>query len=229
MPKRIDQLLSALGYASRREVAAWCAAGRVTDAAGRPLARPDARVEAAALRVDGEPLDRPDGVFVLLHKPVGHTCSHDPAEAPLVYDLLPARWSRRNPVVASVGRLDKDSSGALLFTDDGALAHRLTAPKRHVEKTYLVETDRPLEPALAARFAAGDLVLRGETTPCQPAGFELVGGCRARVVLTEGRYHQVRRMFAACGWHVTALHREAFGPWRVDDLAPGQWREVPRP
>ena len=229
MTRRLDQWLASLGYASRREAAAWCRAGRVTRADGSPLERPDAKIAAEDLRIDGQPLDHPDGVFVVLHKPVGYVCSHDAGEGPTVYDLLPPRWRARQPAPATIGRLDKDTSGVIVVTDLGQWIHRLSSPKHHVAKCYLATLDRPADAAMVGLFASGTLVLRGESAPCLPARLEPGGGATARVVLTEGRYHQVRRMFAACGRHVLALHREAFGPYRADDLAPGQWREAAPP
>jgi 16S rRNA pseudouridine516 synthase len=126
-----------------------------------------------------------------------------------------------------VGRLDKDTSGALLLTDQSALVHRLTAPKHKVPKVYRATVDRDLEPELIARFASGTLLLAGEKEPCAPAELSLVGPREAVLTLTEGRYRQVRRMFAATGANVVTLHRERFGELELGGLAPGQWRELP--
>ena len=229
MIRRLDQWMSSLGYCSRREAAAWCRAGRVRRADGSLLDKPEIKVAAADVRIDGQPLDHPEGLFLLLHKPRGCVCSHDEGEGPSVYDLLPPRWRARNPAPATIGRLDKETSGAILLTDIGSWIHKLASPKHHVEKCYLATLDQPAEPGMVALFASGALVLRGESAPCQPARLEILDGTAARVVLTEGKYHQVRRMFAACGRHVTALHRESFGEYRADDLAPGQWRNVAPP
>ncbi|HEX2099350.1 MAG TPA: S4 domain-containing protein, partial [Candidatus Synoicihabitans sp.] len=125
--RRIDQWLANLGYCSRREARGWLNAGRVT-VRGKRADDPGAKVAASDVRVDGEPLDHPEGLLLLLHKPLGLVCSHDPREGPNVYDLLPARWRQRNPVVTSVGRLDKETSGLLLLTDQSELVHRLTSP-----------------------------------------------------------------------------------------------------
>ncbi|MFM9081968.1 MAG: S4 domain-containing protein, partial [Opitutaceae bacterium] len=110
--RRLDQLLANLGYCSRREARDWVSAGRVT-VAGGPARDAGQRVAAGEIRIDGEPPDHPDGLLLLLHKPTGLVCSHDEREGPSVYSLLPERWRRRNPVVTSVGRLDKETSGAL--------------------------------------------------------------------------------------------------------------------
>ncbi|MFN7054276.1 16S rRNA pseudouridine(516) synthase [Hyphomonas sp.] len=175
------------------------------------------------IRFDGEPLDPPPGMVILMHKPAGFTCSHSD-QGRLVYDLLPPRFLKRDPKLSSIGRLDADTTGALLFTDDGALLHRLISPKSSAEKVYEATLARPLEGHEAALFASGELVLRGEDKPCLPARLEVTGARSARLTLTEGRYHQVRRMFAAAGNHVETLHRARFGPVTLDGLAEGQWR-----
>lgn len=222
--RRLDQLLSSLGYGSRREVAAWIKAGRVRQN-GVALTKADAKVDPRAVTLDGQPLEAPDGLLALLHKPAGYVCTHSDGEGPTIYELLPPRWLNRRPPVTSIGRLDKDTSGLLLITDLGHLVHRFTSPKADVEKTYLAGVDRDLDPALVEVFARGDLLLRGETKPCQPARLEILSPRLARLTITEGRYHQVRRMFASQGWHVETLHRERFGPYSLDDLPEGQWRQ----
>jgi len=224
--RRLDQLLANLGYCSRREARDWLADGRVT-VDGVVARRPNDKAPAAAVCVDGEPLDHPDGLLLLLHKPTGLTCSHDPREGPLIYDLLPPRWRARNPTVTSVGRLDKDTSGLLLLTDQTALVHRLTSPKQKLPKVYRATVDRDLDPALSTLFAAGSLQLEGEKAPCAPATLIMREPRVAELTLIEGKYHQVRRMFASQGWHVDTLHRERFGPLVLGDLAPGTWRELP--
>ncbi len=224
--RRLDQLLSNLGYCSRREARGWIEAGRVA-ISGLPAADPGQKAAAAAVRVDGEPLDHPAGLLLLLHKPVGLVCSHDGREGPSVYSLLPERWRRRNPVVTSVGRLDKDTSGALLLTDQSALVHRLASPKRKAPKVYRATVDADMRPELVPLFASGALLLKGEPTPCAPAELKILGPREAELTLTEGRYHQVRRMFASQGREVLTLHRARFGHLGLDGLAPGEWRELP--
>jgi 16S rRNA pseudouridine516 synthase len=161
----------------------------------------------------------------MLHKPVGFTCSTRDVP-PLIYELLPARFTRRSPVMASVGRLDRDTSGLLLLTDDGALNHRLTAPRAHVAKTYRATLASDLADDAAERFASGTLLLRGETTPLAPATLTPLDARTADLTISEGRYHQVRRMFAATGNHVVSLHRVAFGALTLGDLAAGMWRTL---
>ena len=178
--------------------------------------------------VDGVPLDPPPGSLILLHKPVGYVCSSAASETnPLVYDLLPRRFLHRSPITAPIGRLDRDTSGLLLLTDDGQLNHRLTSPRHHVAKTYIAELASDLRGGEVETFAGGSLLLAGEDRPLQPAVLEAIAPRTAKVTITEGRYHQVRRMFAAVGNHVTALHRIAVGPWYLGDLREGQWLLAP--
>ena len=221
---RIDRWLANLGYGSRRSVLDLLDDGRVRDATGRPLGRGD-RVPGPGATVDGEPVDPQPPFSVLLHKPVGYVCStQDPGET--IYALLPRRFGAREPAFSPVGRLDKDTSGLILLTDDGALNHRLTHPKRHVPRRYEARLARPLTGAEAEIFASGTLLLNGEPTPCKPARLERLTEDTAAVWLTEGRYHQVRRMFAAVGNHVVALHRSHMGGLGLDGLGPGAWRPL---
>ncbi len=224
--RRLDQLLANLGYCSRSEARDWVRAGRVS-VGGAPARDSGQRVSAGEVRIDGEPPDHADGLLLLLHKPTGLVCSHDQSEGPSVYSLLPERWRRRNPAVTSVGRLDKETSGALLLTDLPALVHRLTSPRHKVPKVYRATVDRDLPADLAGLFASGTLRLEGEDKPCVPADLRLLGPREALLTLTEGRYHQVRRMFAAVGATVLTLHRESFGLLDLAGLAPRAWRTLP--
>ena len=219
---KLVRLIANLGYGSRKQVALMFREGRVTDAAGEVLYADD-RVPHAQVRLDGEPLDPAPGVALVLHKPVGYTCStRDPGR--VVYDLLPPRFRLRNPVVSSVGRLDRDTSGLLLMTDDGQLLHRIVSPKSQLPKVYEATLAADLRGDEAAVFASGTLLLESEQTPLAPAQLDVVGPRQARLTLTEGRYHQVRRMFAAVGNHVQALHRSRVGGLELGGLAPGAWR-----
>jgi 16S rRNA pseudouridine516 synthase len=224
--RRLDQLLANLGYCSRRGARAWIETGRVT-VAGTVADDPSKKAAPAAVQVDGEPLDHPDGLLLLLHKPAGLVCSHDEREGPNVYSLLPPLWRQRNPQITSIGRLDKDTTGLLLLTDQSALVHRLTSPKHKVPKIYRATVDRDLTPDLIPLFAAGTLQLEGEKEPCRPAALQLIAPREAELTLTEGKYHQVRRMFAATGRTVLTLHRARFGKLDLGDLPAGQWRELP--
>lgn len=225
---RIDRLLSTMGYGSRNEMARMAKAGGITldgtditDVSARLPLTPDL---PDRLMIDGEPLDPLPGLVILLHKPLGMTCSHK-EDGPLVYDLLPKRWRARDPAISTVGRLDKLTSGLLLLTDDGDLLHRIISPRRHIRKTYRATLARPLNGSETALFASGTLMLDGETHPLAPAELTVVSDTEALLTVTEGRYHQVRRMFAATGNHVEALHRETLGGLTLPvDLAPSQWR-----
>ena len=225
---RLDRLLANMGYGSRREVQKLVRMGAVM-LDGEAVSDSDMRIAATAdlaarMTVQGRKLDPPPGMALMLHKPLGVTCSRKEAGA-LVYDLLPPRWRMREPAISTVGRLDKDTSGLLLLTDDGDLLHRIISPRRHVAKRDLATLARPLNGDEAARFAAGDLMLEGEDKPLGPAVLEPLSATTAYLTVTEGRYHQVRRMFAAVGNHVEALHRDRIGKLDLpEDLAPGEHR-----
>lgn len=225
---RVDKLLSSMGYGSRSEMARLGKAGGIT-LDGAALVDVSARIAVTTdlpgrMRIDGEALDPVAGMVILLHKPLGMTCSHKEA-GPLVYDILPARWRRRDPAISTIGRLDKQTSGLLLLTDDGGLLHRIISPKRHVRKVYRARLARPLTGREGEAFASGQLMLEGEEKPLAPAHLEVVSETEARLTVTEGRYHQVRRMFAAMGNHVEALHRERLGGLSLPEgMAPGAWR-----
>ncbi len=222
---RLDALLSRFGYCSRSEARAWVKAGRVS--VGGALAKsPSDKSAVANVLVDGEPIEHPHGILALLHKPAGCVCSHDTGEGATIYDLLPPRWLQRNPPVTSIGRLDKDVTGALLVTDDGGLVHRWTSPKNKVAKIYEVTVAEVLPAGIAEVFASGKLTLEGEDKPCLPARVEVLGAREARLEIVEGRYHQVKRMFASQGCPVVRLHRSRFGDFIADDLAPGEWRII---
>jgi 16S rRNA pseudouridine516 synthase len=221
---KLVKYLGNLGYGTRREVAQLITRRRVTRKDGRVLAEGDAFTHAEVL-VDGVPLDPPPGSLIALHKPVGYVCSAADSN-PLVYELLPSRFRARSPVMAPVGRLDRDSSGLLLVTDDGQLNHRITAPRTHLPKTYEVQLAADLRGDEGALFASGALLLESETVALLPATLEIVAPRQARVTIVEGRYHQVRRMFAAAGNHVLSLHRTAVGTLTLDNIPAGEWRAL---
>lgn len=221
---KLVKLIANLGYGSRKEVSRMFREGRITNAADEVLYADD-QVPHADIRIDGEPLDPPPGLVLMLHKPAGVTCStRDPGR--IVHDLLPPRFRLRDPLLSTVGRLDRDTSGLLLLTDDGALLHRIVSPKSRLAKVYEATLAHDLRGDEAALFASGTLLLESEQTPLAPAQLEVVDPRHARLVLTEGRYHQVRRMFAAAGNHVQALHRCRIGGLALDGLAPGRWRAL---
>jgi len=221
---KLVKLIANLGYGSRKDVAWMFREGRVTDAEGQVLYADD-QVAHEAVRIDGQPLDPPVGLALMLHKPVGYTCSTKDSGR-LVYDLLPPRFRSRSPLLSTVGRLDRDTSGLLLLTDDGALLHRIVSPKSRLDKEYEATLAQDLRGDEAARFASGTLMLESDDKPLLPAELEVLAPRQARLVLHEGRYHQVRRMFAAVGNHVQALHRRRIGGLTLGDLPEGQWRTL---
>ncbi len=222
---RLDRLLANLGYASRSEATNMIRNERVS-IDGNVTRDPSSRVHPGSVMLDDEPLDHPDGIFIALHKPADYVCSHDDRDGVTVFTLLPRQWLDRTPRPEAVGRLDKDTTGLLLITDDHALLHHLTSPKHHVEKVYEVTLDRPADPSLVDVFAAGTLMLRSEADPCLPALLRILDDCRAELTITEGRYHQVKRMFAACDYKVESLHRTRVGQWSLADLESGTWRDL---
>lgn len=224
---RLDRLLANLGYGTRREVERLVWAGLVL-LDGEVMEEADRRIAVAPdlssrMSVNGAPLDPPPGLTLMLHKPLGVTCSHK-EQGPLVYSLLPERWRRREPAISTIGRLDKETSGLLLLTDNGALLHKIISPRSNVTKRYDVTLARPMRGDEEKIFASGELMLEGEEKPLLPVPLEILSPDRAYVTLTEGRYHQVRRMFAAVGNHVTALHRDRIGNLALpDDLPAGEF------
>jgi 16S rRNA pseudouridine516 synthase len=219
---KLLKLIANLGYGSRKEVMAIFREGRITDASGEVLYADD-EVDHATVRIDGEPLDPPFPLTLMLHKPAGYTCSTKDAGA-VIYELVPQRFRLRSPVLSSVGRLDRDTTGLLLMTDDGPLLHKIVSPRSGLEKVYEATLARALRGDEQKMFASGKLKLESERDPLAPAKLEVLGARRARLTLTEGRYHQARRMFAAVGNHVEALHRSRVGGLTLGELAEGQWR-----
>jgi 16S rRNA pseudouridine516 synthase len=221
---RLVRLIANLGYGSRKEVAWMFREGRITDPDGEVLYADD-KVEHAQIRIDGEPLDPPTGIMLMMHKPLNVTCSRkDPGR--VVYDLLPPRYRQRDPALSTVGRLDRDTSGLLLITDDGGLLHRIISPRANVAKVYEATLAQDLRGDEQALFASGTLMLESETTPLLPAKLDVLAPRHVRLWITEGRYHQVRRMFAATGNHVESLQRVAVGQLQLADLQPGAWRQL---
>lgn len=221
---KLAKYIANLGYGSRREVMRMLDDGRVTSSDGDNLAEDD-DVAHADILVDGEPLDPPPGSILLLHKPTGFECSTR-GSGRTIYELLPDRFRMRSPIVAPIGRLDIDTSGLLLLTDDGQANHRITSPRTHLPKIYEAELAIDLTGNEAAEFASGTMLLESETDPLKPAELKVIDSRHARLTLTEGRYHQVRRMFAAVGNHVVSLRRSAIGGLELGDLPPGEWRAV---
>jgi len=227
-PERIDQILFTQGFGTRRVCAGLIEAGQVRHAGG-VLTDPAAPFHASGLvlEVAGQPWACHDPALLMLHKPMGYECSQKPSAWPSVMLLLPPPLRQRG--VQPVGRLDQDTTGLLLLTDDGTLIHRLTSPKKHVPKVYEVRTARPVEPGQVEQLLAG-VVLDDDPKPVRAEGCERTGEHALRLTLVQGKYHQVKRMIAAVGNHVEALHRSRFGELLLPPtMAPGQWQWVERP
>jgi len=207
--ERLEKIMSRLGYGARRDVPHWIREGWLTVNGEKPKSA-SVKVYADDVELDGEALDHPHGLTVVYHKPLGTVCSRK-EEGRIIFEDFPERWLGRKPPLSSVGRLDKDTSGLLIVTDDGQLNHHLTSPKHHISKTYAVTLDSPIKGDEIEVFASGKLMLEADDKPCLPAELTITGEKTAQVVLHEGRYHQVRRMFAAIGNHVVALKRTHTG------------------
>jgi len=227
MLQRMDKLLSGQGVATRSEAGRLCRQGRVT-VDGVPFLNAAQKVDpdTQTIAVDGTPLNCKQNLYIMLHKPQGVlSASRDP-HAPTVLDLLPDHLRRRGLFPA--GRLDKDTTGFVLITDDGPLAHRLLAPKSHVEKRYRAKLDKPWDERLPALFAAGVTLEDGDT--CAPSKCLLLedgDNPWAEITLTEGKYHQIKRMFGVFGYNILRLHRFSIGGVLLDDaLKEGDCREL---
>lgn len=223
--ERLDKILAGTGRWSRKEVKELVRAGRVT-ANGVPAKSAEEKYEREGLdlRVDGESVLAPEFLYLMLHKPAGLVSATEDPRQPTVLELLPPHLRRVGLFPA--GRLDKDTEGLLLLTNDGALAHELLAPKKHVDKTYFVRVDGALNESDTAAFESG--MTLGDGYTCLPAGLEpLTAPDEAIVTLREGKYHQIKRMLAARGKPVVYLKRLTMGPLSLDGaLAAGDWRAL---
>ncbi|MBA3596278.1 MAG: pseudouridine synthase [Methylibium sp.] len=220
---RWSQVLFSQGFGTRRECEQLIL-GQCVKHEGRAVEYSDDEVEVADLEfeVEGRSWLFRERALLLLNKPVGYECSQKPKSWPSVLTLLPPPLRSRG--VQPIGRLDQDTTGVLLLTDDGTLIHRVTHPKHHVPKVYEAQTAEPVTPQQIAKLLAG-VTLKDESTSVRAAACEVSGERSLRLTLTEGKYHQVKRMIAAAGNHVLSLHRSRFGPITLPaDLAPGQWR-----
>ncbi|MFN0184068.1 MAG: 16S rRNA pseudouridine(516) synthase [Aquabacterium sp.] len=220
---RLADLLFTQGFGSRRECAGTVAAGLV-QVAGRTLLDPQQEldVDGLSFSIDGQAWQYQAQAVLVLNKPGGYECSRAPRNYPGVLSLLPDPLRRRG--VQPVGRLDQDTTGLLLLTDQGDLIHRLTHPKRHVPKVYLATTKHTVDSTQVAALLAG-VLLHDHPQPVRALACEPAGPMTLQITVTEGRYHLVKRMVAAAGNRVEALHRSAFGGLTLpEDLAPGQWR-----
>ena len=226
---QLQDILYSQGFGTRRICAGLVQQGLVT-VNGEPWDDSTADFDPTGLwfTVQGKPWPYHEKAYILLHKPAGTECSQKPSTWPSIYTLLPAPLRQRpqkGPVqgVQAVGRLDQDTTGLLLLTDDGQFIHRMSSPRHHVPKVYEVDTKHPLDDRQIARLLAG-VVLDDDPRPVKAAACEAVAPQHLRLTLTEGKYHQVKRMLAAVGNRVEALHRSQIGALKLPDtLAPGQW------
>ena len=221
--KRIDAHLSSLGYCTRSEAKKFLRIFELTVNDKRVF---DTSIKAYHndIKVNNEALDS-EIITILLNKPSGFICSHNDAGS-LIYALIPSRWNRRNPKISTIGRLDVDTTGAIILTDDGALNHKLSSPKSDVSKVYEATLAVPLKGDEAQIFASGELMLNGEKKPLLPAILEVISETHVRLEICEGKYHQVKRMFAAVGNRVITLHRVSFGGFTVEDLKEGNYKFI---
>lgn len=221
--KRIDAHLSSLGYCTRSEARKFL---RIYEfyVKDERVFEPSIKAYHNDIKVNNEPLD-PETITILLNKPSGFICSHNDAGS-LIYALIPSRWNRRNPKISTIGRLDVDTTGAIILTDDGALNHKLSSPKSDVSKIYEATLAVPLNGDEKEIFASGELMLNGEKKPLLPATLEVLGETHVRLEICEGKYHQVKRMFAAVGNRVLSLHRVSFGGFTVEDLKEGEYKFI---
>ncbi len=236
----LQDLLFSQGFGTRRVCAGLVQQGHVALPAGddwAPCDDPWLEVspdEGWSYRVQGVIWAYHRHAYLLLHKPAGTECSQRPSAWPSIYSLLPSPLRQRPNKsavqgVQAVGRLDQDTTGLLILTDDGAMIHRMTSPRHHVPKVYEVGTAQPMDASVVAQLLQG-VVLHDDPRPVRAAACELIAPQHLRLTLTEGKYHQVKRMLAATGHEVVSLHRSQMGQLQLPaDLLPGQWRWLSAP
>ncbi len=222
MKERLDKYVSSQTALSRKEAQKAIKEKRVL-LNGTVVRAADTKVdtECDSVSLDGQPLTYQEYVYYMMDKPGGVVSATKDSQERTVLDLLPPEWRRDGLFPA--GRLDKDTTGLLLITDDGEFAHRMLSPKKHVQKRYIATLDREPDDSIVAAFEAG--IVLGDGTVCKSGQAEILGGCRVAVVISEGKYHQVKRMFAALGYHVEALRRVRIGGLALDEGSkPGEVR-----
>jgi len=227
---QLQEILYSQGFGTRRVCAGLVQQGLVT-VEDRPVTDAGAEFAAHGLHfaVQGTPWTFHEKAYLMLNKPAGTECSQKPSTYPSIYTLLPSPLRLRPNKgsvqgVQAIGRLDQDTTGLLLLTDDGQFIHRMGSPRHHVPKIYEVTTRHPVDRKQVDRLLAG-VVLDDDPKPVRAAACEATGELALRLTLTEGKYHQVKRMLAAVGNRVEGLHRSQIGELTIaSDLAPGQWR-----
>lgn len=225
---RLDRLLSNLGYGSRSLLQRAIRHGAF-ELNGEVISDPSQKIEltkdlAEKATFDGEPLEPLSSLYIILHKPAGYVCGHSDKDGPTVFRFLPERFRNRDPKLSIAGRLDKDSTGLVLMTDDGDLLHKITHPKTHLPKTYLVEVRDNFSGDEEKLFTSGTFEIAGENKPLKPVDFKKLDEKTCELILTEGRYHQIKKMFEKLGNEVTALHRVKIGNVDLESLNEGGWR-----
>lgn len=225
----LDRILQSQGFGSRKYCRALVEAGEVA-IQGEVVTDAQAALDVSGLRfsVFGESHDYREHLYIALNKPPGYECSRKPSHHPGVLTLLPEQFALRD--VQPVGRLDHDTTGLLLLSDDGAFIHAQSSPKRHVPKLYLATTAEPVTPQLLERLLSG-VQLHDEPAPIAATSCQQVGETQIEIILEQGKYHQVKRMLAASGNHCAALCRTRIGGLELQelDLAEGQWRYLDEP
>lgn len=226
----LQDVLFSQGFGTRRICAGLVQQGHVK-VAGETVLDPaeDFDIDGLVFEVDGVPWPYREKAYLMLNKPAGIECSQRPSAYPSIYTLLPAPLRQRpskggTPGVQAIGRLDADTTGLLLLSDDGTFIHRMSSPKHHVPKVYEIAAKHPVDARQVARLLEG-VVLDDDPKPVRANACEPAGERELRLVITEGKYHQVKRMLAAVGNRVEKLHRSRIGALQLPpDLAPGQWR-----
>lgn len=221
--KRVDAHLSSLGYCTRSEAKKFLKINEVYIKENRVF---NSAIKAYHddITVNGEVLDD-ETLLIVLNKPQGFICSHNDA-GKLIYSLLPQRYQNRNPKISTIGRLDIDTTGIILLSDDGVLNHKLTSPKSDISKIYEVTLEKPLKGDEVEIFASGTLMLHGEKKPLKSAKLEVISSNEVKIEIVEGKYHQVKRMFAAVSNRVLKLHRTKFADFEVGNLKEGEFKIV---
>lgn len=221
--KRVDAHLSSLGYCTRSEVKKFLRMNEICINDNR-VYNTSIKAYHDDIKINGEVLDD-ETLLILLNKPQGYICSHNDS-GKLIYSLLPQRYSRRNPKISTIGRLDIDTTGVILLTDDGVLNHRLTSPKKDISKIYEATLEKPLKGDEVEIFASGTLMLNGEEKPLLPAKLEIITPTFVKIEIVEGKYHQVKRMFAAVSNKVIKLHRTKFADFELENLKEGEFKII---
>ncbi|AYJ80060.1 16S rRNA pseudouridine(516) synthase [Aliarcobacter cryaerophilus ATCC 43158] len=221
--KRVDAYLSSLGYCTRSEARKFLKMNSVFINENRVF-NPSLKAKHNEISVNDEKLDS-EKITILMNKPSNVICSHNDS-GKLIYSLLPQRYQNRNPKISTIGRLDIDTTGAILLTDDGELNHKLTSPKKDVKKIYEVTLQNSLKGDEKEIFESGIVVLNGEDKPLKPAKLKVINDNLVHLEIVEGKYHQVKRMFAYTKNRVIKLHRLEFAGFRVDDLKEGEFRVI---